>query len=333
VALFKPADPKKKAEAALESAIATRDGLTEKRKVAESAIAEHRERARQLAREGADDAELTAAETAMRAQQDRASTLTAAIGDVEKDIAALSTEIERIVDQKMRSETAATVGAMTRELEDAQREFDSAAKRLEDATRAVAPLVLDGHPITAFVMSARQQLPPAIDVLVVGLKAHAAAVIAGSARASLPAPDVAPPKLKIVAPSTRVVFALKHVAFVDRDGVLQRRPRCHDVELPIPLADEAIRVKAACEMTDPRRKQLYGTFGAVTPDLANCVKLGDVPVADDAPKSNAPPIMSSSTVFEPHPNIGKPFTKIVATTLVEPLAAGARALSPDEGEP
>src|SRR5579864_7161348 len=88
VALFqKTIDPLRKAQRDLEAACATRDGLLSRRKAAEVAVGEHRERARKLARDGADDAALSAAESAMRTQQDRTATLSAAISDVEATIA------------------------------------------------------------------------------------------------------------------------------------------------------------------------------------------------------------------------------------------------------
>lgn len=221
MALFsKITDPQKRAQRDLDAACANRDGLVARKKVAEAAIAEHREKARTLARDNADDAALSAAETAMRNQQDRAATLSAAISDVETTICGLEREINSIVDQKMRAETAQTVDGMVSELENAAAKFEAIAKRLEDATRASALIVLDGYPISSFILSARQQLPPAIDVLVVGLKAHAAAVLAGTARASLPMPEPEPPQLKLVEkPAIMEIVALRNSDTSTRQGL------------------------------------------------------------------------------------------------------------------
>jgi hypothetical protein len=71
-------------------------------------------------------------------------------------------------------------------------------------------MVLDGHALTSFVMSARQQLPAAIKVILFELRSHAKAVLSGHAKASLPvaAPE---PVLKLVeAPPVKEIVALRN---------------------------------------------------------------------------------------------------------------------------
>src|SRR5712692_2093531 len=132
VAYFQKTDSRQKVERSLATARASRDNLMERRKAAEASASELREKARQLAREGADDGALAKTESAMRAQQDRVVTLTAAIGDVERDIGEFEREVAAIVDTAMRAETSAAVTAMVERVERAESTFARAIQELED---------------------------------------------------------------------------------------------------------------------------------------------------------------------------------------------------------
>ena len=84
----------------------------------------HRQAARELARDGGDDAAISAAESKMRDAQDRSATHSGAIVDVDKTIAELSAEIERIIDKRMRAETNLALAAMVTRVEKARLAFD-----------------------------------------------------------------------------------------------------------------------------------------------------------------------------------------------------------------
>src|SRR5437588_3830057 len=100
MALFQKADPALKRQRDLENQLkekrTSRDNLIERRKAAEVSAASHREKARGLAGDGGDDAALSAAEAAMRREQDRAATLGDAIGDTEATIVDLERQIAEI---------------------------------------------------------------------------------------------------------------------------------------------------------------------------------------------------------------------------------------------
>ena len=225
MALFEKADPDVQAQKAAESALRARrrdrDSLAERLGIAEAAIASYRLQARKLAADGGDDKEIAKAESRMRESADRALTLSGAISDVDKVIAELEREIDKIVDRRCRVETAAAVNTMANELAEAQADFTRAAQRLEGKARASALLILDGHPVSAFVMSAREQLPPAVEVIVTGLRQHAKGVLDGRMPASLPRPEPAPVKLAIVKPIEQMtVFILRNAKFVNAAGAV-----------------------------------------------------------------------------------------------------------------
>lgn len=210
--IFKTDSPQKK----LDAARANRDSLVERRKAADASASEHRERARQAAREGADDAALAKIEAAMRMQQDRMQTLAAAISDVEADIATTEREIAKAADEKTRAATAASIDALVERWEKDQVAFVTAAAALEATSREVALLVLDAHGTTSFLMSSGQQLPPAGAVILQGLRAYRDDVLAGRQRATLPQGPPEPVQLKIVKPNTRTIFATTMP--IDDDG-------------------------------------------------------------------------------------------------------------------
>src|SRR5215468_3874459 len=112
----KAADPAEKLQRDLETKLNAkrtgREDLVERRKVAEAGAAAHRDKAVKLASDGGDDTALSAAETAMRRQQDRVVTLNDAIAKIDVAIADLEREIAHIVDRRCRAETAAAIAAL-----------------------------------------------------------------------------------------------------------------------------------------------------------------------------------------------------------------------------
>jgi hypothetical protein len=142
------------------------------------------------------------------------------------------------------------------------------------------------------------------------------------------APAAPAPQVKAVpqAPTTRTVFAFKHLVWTDTEHIVHRHPRGNACVLPIPLADKAVAAGHACEISDPRRKQMSGVFGAVMPALEQCVSLDGTPTVPTT-KQPIDPIVSSH-VFEPSPYANRePRTVVVPVRPVEP--ASARML-PDE---
>ena len=95
-------DPDKKLARDLDAARASRDGLVSRLKTADLATAERRTAAQRLARDGADDTMLDAAEAELRRAQDRITTLTAALGETEQQVAAL----ERAREDLLKSSVA-----------------------------------------------------------------------------------------------------------------------------------------------------------------------------------------------------------------------------------
>ncbi len=187
-------------EAKLKDKRASRDNLIERCKAAEANAFSLREKARKLAADGADDAALSAAESAMRRDQDRAATLGDALGDVETTIGNLEREIVQIIDQRCRAETAAAVTALADKWATMGAAFDAVVGGLADLARESATIIPDARPLRVFLEAVKQQVPPEAGLVSSVLRDHAKAVLAGTAPASLPKPEAECVQLSVVEP-------------------------------------------------------------------------------------------------------------------------------------
>jgi hypothetical protein len=193
MALFKLSNPEKAVQRDIDAAIANRERLSAKLAESEQAIARHAAAAKQSALNGDDD-ELDRAEASLRATQDRSATLRTALAELEQRLEALERAKAEIADRKLRAQTAAEIELLVRNMTDAVVEFDAAAARLSEYTTRAVPLLWEARGLDDFVTIGRAQVPDAVDVVSKLLRAHADAVIAGSAPATLPLPEEPAPK-------------------------------------------------------------------------------------------------------------------------------------------
>jgi hypothetical protein len=284
--VFSKPDPAEKRQRDLESKLkaarASRDDLVARRKAAEAAAATHRGKASELAASGGDDTALSAVESKMRREQDRAATLSDALGKTEAVIANLESEIAQVLDQRCRAETAAAVTAIVEKLASARTAFDAAAVQLIDAARESAVIILDAGPLKVFVEAIQQQLPPEIEFVSTVLQGHAKAVLAGTAPASLPKPPEPAPVVVVDPPTpTRTLFCMRSIKWRDAASGRQHAVQQYeDVTLPIPLADRALRIGAAVSVTDSRRKALKGARGGQHPNV-DAIDIVDLDAVSD----------------------------------------------------
>jgi hypothetical protein len=296
----KKSDPAEKQQRDLEAKLAaqhaSRDNLIERRKVAEASAAGHREKARKLAGDGADDTALSTVEAAMRREQDRAATLGDAIGDAEVTIADLEREIAEIIDQRCRAETAAAVTVLTDKWASAGAAFEAAVAELVDLAHESAVITLDAHPLEVFLGAVKQQVPPAAEMVTHVLRDHAKAVLNKTAPASLPKPKPAPVVVVEQRPPMRTLFCLKSIKWRE-DGRLRTSLQWTDAELPLGLAERALRFGACVGLDHPKRKELLGARGGVHPDV-NAVDIIDLDnISDSSGAVYEPPGMQNDAVI------------------------------------
>lgn len=125
----------------------------------------------------------------MRAAQDRSTTLKAALTEIDQQLEGLERTKAEIADRKVRAETAAEIELLVRKLTEVGTEFNSTAERLSEHTRRVVPIVYDALGLDKFMAICRAEVPAALDLVSTLLRAHADAVVAGTAPATLPRSD------------------------------------------------------------------------------------------------------------------------------------------------
>jgi hypothetical protein len=282
---------------------------------AQSTVDSRRSAAKEFARNGASDSELDKAESQLRISQDRVNTLTAALAETIAEVATLEAEHAALLDKQVRAETAAKIEADAAKLIAAAKLFDEGAKALSGIAADISTYILDAKGLEVFCASAAMETPPAVDLLSTVMKSFAQSVIHGHAAATLPKP--APPSAPIPQPEPlAALFSLRPIAWTAHDGTLCTEHKWFDVQLPPAAAARALRVNAACNMSNPIRAKQKG-FGKTTtkPKIFDCVNL-DIDAQPDP--QVAPPTIHSA--FET-PVVGKPF--VVSTARGNSLPATA----------
>jgi hypothetical protein len=349
MALFEKADPDLKAQRDAEAA------LKAKRKQGDNKAADLGEAESELAKclvsvqqaaLGDDKAKRKAALEAKREAEDEIAALREAAATIAKEITGIEAQIDQIVDKRCRIETSIAVNAMADRIARAQGAHEAAALELESAANEGGILIPESRAVYEFTLSARQQLQPAIQMVVAGLHAHAKAVIAGGAPASLPRPAAPAPKLAIVPPPptpTLTLIPTKKLRYTDASGAVIVCGAYRQHTFPQALGELALRTNVAVALNDKRVRdfQAAGLATVGTPEESACQWLGKP--GREAPerfgKPGGPAIHSSLTSFTPAG--ASPFTvldrgpAIVGTMPAQPIEAMPKAATrnAEDGEP
>jgi hypothetical protein len=187
MALFK-SNPEKAIQREIDAAHANRERVSARLADCDQAIARHAAAAKDCALTG-DDAGLDAAEASLRSAQDRAVSFRTALSDIDQQLANLERNKAEMADRKVRAETAAEIERLVRNLTEVGAEFNATAERLSEYTARAVPVVFDALGLDRFMAICRAEVPAALDLVGKLLRAHADAVIAGTASATLPRAD------------------------------------------------------------------------------------------------------------------------------------------------
>ncbi|MBR1172860.1 hypothetical protein JQ617_02740 [Bradyrhizobium sp. KB893862 SZCCT0404] len=192
--------PEKTVQRDIEAAAANRERVSARLTECDQAIARHASAAKDCALSG-DDAGLDAAQTSLRSAQDRAVTLRSALSEIDQQIAHLERTKAEMADRKLRSETAAEIELLARKLGEIGAEFNGVAQRMSEQTRRAVPIVYEALGIDNFTKVCLAEVPQALELVSTMLRAHADAVLAGTASAKLPLPEGALAEVPAPAPS------------------------------------------------------------------------------------------------------------------------------------
>ena len=183
LAIFKrDNDPIRRLEEALEEKRALRLKLAERLSVAEAAVAERRKAAERLATAAAEDAELDAAELAIRVAADRVQTLAGAITSLEVQTAENENALAAAKAERDREVVASELERMAAAIKKTAPAFDAAALALVQAITKNAAAMTEATTFAANLDGLRRSVTETIPLLVSEIIASANLARTGQAR-------------------------------------------------------------------------------------------------------------------------------------------------------
>lgn len=296
--LFKRKTMSEKLEAALASLRSRADALSARHAVAETQLTQAKEALRRHLLEGDLDADAKAGEKL----EATVATATAKVTGLADAI----TEMQRMVtdaEQKIRNEkeaverqqAAAKLDAQIAAVESALPEFLTAARTLADALTAIGHLSFETGAMSHYVGNSANEVEVAAAVSLAELRGMVDAIRIGSA--PIPRePMIAPPIEVIPPPPTQVLFMLRSAKYHDHDGSTRYAAQYQDCEMPVEVAQRALRYNVAVPLTDGRRRHLLGARGGVHVN-PNAVDLADLTSEEAARPRHLEPTMASDPVL------------------------------------
>ena len=231
--------PIERFENALKEKQAARQKLAERLSVAETELVEKRDAAERLAVAGAANARLDRAEAAMRAVEDRAKTLRAALAEFDEQIVSTERALADAKAQRDRELLADEIEVMAAAIEQAAPGFGAGAAALVEAVTKSAASVPEASRFSTSVDAMRREVLSAADLVCWELRTIAVRTRAGNANIALgvaPTPEQpAPQEIE-----RQLIYTLNPLLW--REGSEMRRvPAFAVVGLPKMLLPVALR--------------------------------------------------------------------------------------------
>jgi hypothetical protein len=188
--------PIERFERALKDRQAARQKLADRLSIAETLLGEKRLAAERLAVAGASNAQLDRAEANMRAVEDRAKTLRAALVEFDEQIVSTERALADAKAQRDRDTVANQIEAMAAAIEQAAPRFGAGAAALVEAVTKNAASMPEATRFAASVDAVRREILSAADLLCWELRSSAVRTRAGNANMAVgatAAPEQTPP--------------------------------------------------------------------------------------------------------------------------------------------
>jgi hypothetical protein len=231
--------PVERFESALKDKQAARQKLAERLSIAETSLEEKRVAAERLAVAGATNAQLDRAEANMRAVEDRAKTLRAALVEFDEQIFSTERALADAKAQRDRELVADQIEAMAAAIEQAAPGFGAGAAALVEAVTKCAASVAEATRFSANVDAMRREVLSAADLLCWELRTVAVRTRAGNANIALSATP-APEQPLLPEIERQLIYTLTPLLW--REGSEVRRvPAFSVVGLPKMLLPVALR--------------------------------------------------------------------------------------------
>jgi hypothetical protein len=260
--------PVERFECALKDKQAARAKLAVSLSTAETVLVENRAAAERLAVAGAANARLDRAEAKMRAVEERAKTLRAALAEFDEQIAATERALADATAQRDREREADAIEAMAAAIEQAAPRFGSGAAAMVEAVTKSAASVPEAIRFSASVDAVRREVLAAADLICWELRSAAVRTRAGNANIALPAPaePAQPPSPGI---ERQLIYTLNPLLWRE-GGEVRRVPAFAMVGLPRMLLPVALRYQHV-DYLNARRVQtlmhVHGSSGGFNGDI------------------------------------------------------------------
>jgi hypothetical protein len=231
--------PVERFESALKNKQAERQKLADRLRTAETALGEKRAATERLAVAGASNTQLERAEASLRAVEDRAETLRAALAEFDEQIVATERALGDAKAQRDRALAADAIEAMAAAIEQAVPNFGAGAAALVDAVTKSAASVPEATRFSTSVDAVRREILSAADLMCWELRTMAVRTRAGNANTALSAPAEAeqPPGPEI---ERQLIYTLNPLLWRE-GGEVRRVPAFAVIELPKKLLPVALR--------------------------------------------------------------------------------------------
>jgi hypothetical protein len=172
-------------ESALKNKQAARQKLADRLSVTETVLGENRAAAERLAVAGATNAQLERAEAKMRAVEDRAKTLRAALVEFDEQIASTERALADAKAQRDRESVAGQIDAMAAAIDQAAPRFRAAAAALVEAVTKSAASVPEATRFSTSVDAVRGEVLSAADLICWELRTIAVRMRVGNVNIAL----------------------------------------------------------------------------------------------------------------------------------------------------
>lgn len=231
--------PVERFESVLKDKLAARQKLANQSSIAEKELAEKRAAAERLAVAGADSAKLDRAEAGMRAVEDRARTLRAALAELDDQVASADRALTEAKAQHDRNISADAIEAMASAIERAAPGFQASAATLIEAVTTSPASMPEATRFSTSVDAVRREIASAVDLICWELRSAAVRERAGNANIAGPTPSESAqqPSAEI---ERQMIYTLHPLSW--REGSETRRvPAFAMVGLPKTLLPAALR--------------------------------------------------------------------------------------------
>jgi hypothetical protein len=252
--------PVERFESALKEKQAARQKLADRSAIAETVLGEKRAAAERLAVAGAANAQLDRAEANMRAVEERAKTLRAALAEFDEQIASTERALAEAKAQRDRDAVADAIEAMAAAIEQAAPGFGAGAAALVEAVTKSAASLPEATRFSTSVDAVRREVLSAADLICWELRSAAVRTRAGNANIThrvAPEPEQ-PPSPEI---ERQLIYTLNPLLW--REGSEVRRVSAFTlVGLPKMLLPLALRHQHVDHLNARRVQTLIHVHGS-----------------------------------------------------------------------